>query len=77
MEATTNTFIRWFNSDEIVPNKDGHYLCQTMQGRYASLPFSVKYQMFNVSGDHVDCAIKVQWWAYLPELPQKEVQEDE
>nr|DAO28999.1 MAG TPA: hypothetical protein [Caudoviricetes sp.] len=25
MEATTNTFIRWFNSDEIVPSKDGHY----------------------------------------------------
>ena len=77
MEATTNTFIRWFNSDEIVPNKDGHYLCQTMQGRYASLPFSVKYQMFNVTGDYVDTAIKVQWWAFLPELPQKEVQEDE
>lgn len=77
MEATTNTFIRWFNSDEIVPSKDGHYLCQTMQGRYASLPFSVKHQMFNVTGDYVDCAIKVQWWASLPELPQKEVQEDE
>ena len=77
MEATTNTFIRWVNSDEIVPSKDGHYLCQTMQGRYATLPFSVKHQMFNVSGDHVDCAIKVQWWAYLPDLPQKEVQEDE
>ena len=77
MEATTNTFIRWFNSDEIVPNKDGHYLCQTMQGRYASLPFSVKYQMFNVSGDDVDTAIEVQWSASLPELPQKEVQEDE
>ena len=77
MEATTNTFIRWFNSDEIVPNKDGNYLCQTMQGRYASLPFSVKYQMFNVTGDYVDTAIEVQWWAYLPELPQKEVQEDE
>ena len=77
MEATTNTFIRWFNSDEIVPNKDGHYLCQTMQGRYASLPFSVKYQMFNVTGDYVDTAIEVKWWAFLPELPQKEVQEDE
>ena len=77
MEATTNTFIRWFNSDEIVPNKDGHYLCQTMQGRYASLPFSVKYQMFNVTGDYVDTAIEVQWWAFLPELPQKEVHEDE
>ena len=25
MEATTNTFIRWFNSDEIVPSKAGHY----------------------------------------------------
>ena len=77
MEATTNTFIRWFNSDEIVPNKDGHYLCQTMQGRYVSMPFSVKYQMFNVTGDYVDTAIEVQWWAFLPELPQKEVQEDE
>ena len=77
MEATTNTFIRWFNSDEIVPSKDGHYLCQTTHGRYATLPFSTKHQMFNVSGDHVDCAIKVQWWACLPELPQKEVQEDE
>ena len=77
MEATTNTFIRWFNSDEIVPNKDGHYLCQTMQGRYTSLPYSVKYNMFNVTGDYVDTAIEVQWWAFLPELPQKEVQEDE
>ena len=77
MEATTNTFIRWFNSDEIVPNKDGHYLCQTMQGRYASLPYSVKYNMFNVTGDYVDTAIEVKWWAFLPELPQKEVQEDE
>ena len=77
MEATTNTFIRWFNSDEIVPSKDGHYLCQTNQGRYASLPFSVKYQMFNVTGDYVDTAIEVKWWAFLPELPQKEVQEDE
>ena len=77
MEATTNTFIRWFNSDEIVPSKDGYYLCQTNPGRYATLPFSTKHQMFNVSGDNVDCAIKVQWWAFLPELPQKEVQEDE
>jgi hypothetical protein len=33
--------------------------------------------MFNVSGDHVETAIEVQWWAFLPELPQKEVQEDE
>ena len=77
MEATTNTFIRWFNSDEIVPSKDGHYLCQTNQGRYATLPFSVKYNMFNVTGDYVGTAIEVQWWAFLPELPQKEVQEDE
>ncbi len=77
MEATTNTFIQWFNSDEIVPNKDGHYLCQTMQGRYASLPFSVKHQMFNVTGDYVETAIEVQWWAFRPKLPQKEVQEDE
>jgi len=77
MEATTNTFIRWFNSDEIVPSKDGHYLCQTNPGRYATLPFSTKHQMFNVSGDHVETAIEVQWWASLPELPQKEVQEDE
>lgn len=77
MEATTNTFIRWFNSDEIVPSKDGHYLCQTNQGRYATLPFSTKHHAFNVSKDNVDCAIEVQWWAALPELPQKEVQEDE
>ena len=77
MEATTNTFIRWFNSDEIVPSKNGHYLCQTTQGRYATLPFSVKHQMFNVSGDNFETAIEVQWWASLPELPQKEVQEDE
>ena len=77
MEATTNTFIRWFNSDEIVPSKDGYYLCQTNPGRYTTLIFSTKHQMFNVSGDHVDCAITVQWWASLPELPQKEVQEDE
>jgi hypothetical protein len=33
--------------------------------------------MFNVSGDDVDFAIEVQWWAFLPELPQKEVREDE
>ena len=77
MEATTNTFIRWFNSDEIVPSKDGHYLCQTNQGRYTTLPFSTKHQMFNVSGDIVETAIEVQWWAFLPELPQKEVLEDE
>ena len=77
MEATTNTFIRWFNSDEIVPSKDGYYLCQTNPGRYTTLIFSTKHQMFNVSGENVDCAIEVQWWASLPELPQKEVQEDE
>lgn len=77
MEATIGTHIRWFNSDEIVPSKDGHYLCQTNQGRYATLPFSVKHQMFNVSRNNVECAIEVQWWASLPELPQKEVQEDE
>lgn len=77
MEATTNTFIRWFNSEEIVPSKAGLYLCQTNAGRYATLPFSTKHQMFNVSVDNVDCAIEVQWWAFLPELPQKEVQEDE
>lgn len=77
MEATTNTFIRWFNSDEIVPRKDGHYLCQTNEGRYATLPFSTKHQMFNVSGDNVETAIEVQWWAFRPKLPQKEVQEDE
>lgn len=77
MEVTTNTFIRWFNSDEIVPSKEGHYLCQTNLGRYATLPFSTKHQMFNVSEDNVETAIEVQWWAFLPELPQKEVQEDE
>ena len=77
MEATTNTFIRWFNSDEIVPSKGGYYLCQTNHGRYATLRFSTKHQMFNVSGDCVETAIEVQWWASLPELPQKEVQEDE
>ena len=76
MEATTNTFIRWFNSDEIVPSKDGHYLCQTMAGRYATLPFSTEHKMFNVSGDHVETALKVQRWAFLPELPQKEVQDE-
>ena len=77
MDATTNTFIRWFNSDEIVPSNDGYYLCQTSPGRYTTLPFSTKHKMFNVSVDNVDCAIEVQWWASLPELPQKEVQEDE
>ena len=77
MEATTNTFIRWFNSDAIVPSKDGHYLCQTIPGRYASLPCSTKPQRFNVSGDDVETAIEVQWGASLPDLPQKEVQEDE
>nr|DAG23549.1 MAG TPA: hypothetical protein [Caudoviricetes sp.] len=77
MEATTNTFIRWFNSDEIVPSKDGHYLCQTSPGRCTTLPFSTKHQVFNVSEDNVETAIEVQWWAFLPELPQKEVQEDE
>lgn len=77
MEATTNTFIRWYNSDKIVPSEDGYYLCQKMPGRYTTLPFSTKHKMFNVSGDHVETAIEVQWWASLPELPQKEVQEDE
>jgi hypothetical protein len=48
-----------------------------MPGRYSTLPFNVKHQMFNVSGDNVETAIEVQWWAFLPELPQKEVQEDE
>ena len=77
MEATIGAHIRWFNSDEIVPSKDGYYLCQTMAARYATLLFSTKHKMFNVSKDNVDCAIEVQWWAFLPELPQKEVQEDE
>ena len=72
MEATTNTFIRWFNSDEIVPSKDGFYLCKTNLERYTTLPFSTKHQMFNVSGDNVETAIEVQWWAPLPELPYKE-----
>lgn len=77
MEATTNTFIRWFNSDEIVPSKDGRYLCQTAPGYFATLPFSAKHRMFNVSGDNVETAIEVQWWAFQPWLPQREVQGDE
>ncbi len=77
MEPTTNTLIRWFNSDEILPSKEGYYLCQTEPGRYTTLPFGTKHQMFNVSGDNVDCAIKVQWWAFLPELPQKETEDEE
>lgn len=77
MEATIGAHIRWFNSDEIVPSKDGYYLCQTSPGRYTTLPFSTKHQAFNVSEDNVETAIEVQWWAFLPELPQKEVQEDE
>jgi hypothetical protein len=48
-----------------------------MPGRYTTLPFSTKHKMFNVSGDYVETALGVQWWAFLPELPQKEVQEDE
>lgn len=45
MEATTNTFIRWFNSDEIVPSKDGHYLCQTNPGkiRYLAIQHQASY----------------------------------
>nr|DAF37138.1 MAG TPA: hypothetical protein [Caudoviricetes sp.] len=77
MEPTTNTLIRWFNSDAILPSKEGYYLCQTNPGRYATLLFSTKHQMFNVSGDNVDCAIEVQWWAFLPELPQKETEDEE
>ena len=77
MEATIGAHIRWFNSDEIVPSKDEHYLCRTSPTHYATLPFSTKNQMFNVSGDHVETTLEVQWWAFLPELPQKEVQEDE
>lgn len=77
MEATTNTLIRWFNSDEIVPSKDGYYLCETNPGRYTTLPFSTKHQTFNVSADNVDCAIEIQWWAFLPELPQKETEDEE
>ena len=72
MEATTNTFIRWFNSDEIVPSKDGHYLCQTGPGRFATLPFSTKHQLFNATEDCTDYAINVIWWAPIPELPYKE-----
>ena len=77
MEATTNTFIRWFNADEIVPSKDGRYLCQITPVTYSILRFSTKHQMFNVSGDDVDTAIEVQWWASLPELPQKEAEDEE
>jgi hypothetical protein len=47
-----------------------------MAGRYATLPFSTEHKMFNVSGDHVETALEVQWWAFLPELPQKEVQDE-
>jgi hypothetical protein len=47
-----------------------------MPGRYTTLPFSTEHKMFNVSGDHVETALKVQWWAFLPELPQKEVQDE-
>lgn len=65
MEATTNTFIRWFTRMRSYPARTG-YLCQTNQGRYATLPFSTKHQMFNVSKDNVECAIEVQWWAFLP-----------
>lgn len=77
METISNTFIRWYNSDAALPRKDGDYLCQTNPGRYATLPFSTKHQMFNVSADNVDCAIKVQWWAFQPELPQKETEDEE
>lgn len=77
MEATTNTFIRWFNAEKIAPSEDGYYLCQVRPGYLSVLPFSTKYRVFNVSGDHVETALEVQWWAFLPELPQKEVQEDE
>lgn len=76
MEATIGAHIQWFNSDEIVPSKDGYYLCQKMPGRYTTLPFSAKHKMFNVSEDHVETALEVQWWAFLPELPQKEVQDE-
>ena len=72
MEATTNTFIRWFNSDEIVPSKDGHYLCQTGPWRFTTLPFSTKHQLFNATEDCTDYAINVTWWAPIPELPYKE-----
>lgn len=77
MEVTANTFIRWFNAEEIVPSRDGLYLCQTMPGRYTTLPFSTEHRMFNVSGDNTETALEIQWWAFLPELPQKEVQEYE
>ena len=77
MEPTTNTFIRWYNSDEIVPSKGGKYLCQTAPGCFANLPFSVKHKMFNVSGDHTETAIEVQWWAFLPNLPQRETEDEE
>jgi hypothetical protein len=77
MEFATNTFIRWFNPNEIVPSKDEHYLCQISPTHYATLLFSTKHQAFNVSGDNLETAIEVQWWAFLPELPQKETEDEE
>ena len=76
MEATTNTFIRWFNSDEIVPSKDGNYLCMTSPGRITVLRYVAKHQLFNATEDCTDYAINVIWWAPIPELPYKE-DEDE
>lgn len=78
MEATTNTFIRWYNADEIRPAKDGDYLCCYKEsGAIKELCYCVEINLFNARVGSEDTAIAVQWWALLPELPQKEVPEDE
>ena len=78
MEATTNTFIRWFNADVIRPAIDGDYLCCYKDTRaIKELCYCAEIDLFNARVGSEDTAIKVQWWAFLPELPQKEEQEDE
>ena len=72
------TTIEWHETAAELPEKSGKYLAHTFY--IVELPYSKKHKAFNVQDDYTEfeaerLAIYPNYWANVPELPEKESEE--
>lgn len=62
---------KWINVKDKLPKNYGDVLCYTADGSIIQLVYNPKYQLFNVSFDNVEHAIRVAYWIPLPAPPEE------
>lgn len=65
-EALTNG---WTKAWKELPEDNGWYLTISEHGSVNVIQFNVKHQMWNVTDNYTDTAIKVLYWRTLPPMP--------